>query len=119
MPTATFPLPADVTDEERRQLREGIAPYARILGEDERSLRLEGEQVGQTGPVHHFQYIRIYRTPRGFLAVGHDLREGMKIGFAERASDLPGRFEPETVREFVEDELRFRSVIDAASAGTH
>ena len=119
MAEATFPLPGDVTEEERRQLREGLARYARILGEEDRAIKIEAEQIGQTGPVHHFQYIRIYRIATGVLAIGHDLREGMKIVFAERAEDLPARFEPDTVREFVEDELRFRKVIDAAGAGTH
>jgi hypothetical protein len=116
MPTATFPLPADVSDEERRQLRTGIAPYTRIVAEDARAVQLDAEQIGQTGPVHHYQYLRLYRVPKGYLGIGHDLREGMKVVFAERAEDLPGRFEPETVREFVEDELRFRNVIDATSA---
>ncbi|OLC57454.1 MAG: hypothetical protein AUH85_03535 [Chloroflexi bacterium 13_1_40CM_4_68_4] len=106
MAEATFPLPGDVTEEERRQLREGLARYARILGEEDRAIK-------------NFQYIRIYRIATGFLAIGHDLREGIKIVFAERAEDLPARFEPDTVREFVEDELRFRKVIDAAGAGTH
>ena len=82
-------------------------------------MQLDAEQIGQTGPVHHFQYIRIYRIAKGFLAIGHDLREGIKIAFAERADELPARFEPDTVREFVEDELRFRNIIDVAGAGTH
>jgi hypothetical protein len=119
MPTATFPLPADVTDEERLQARDGIARYTRVVGEDPRALQLDAEQVGQTGPVHHFQYLRLYRTAKGFLAIGHDLREGMKIEFAERAEDLPARFEPDTVREFIDDELRFRGVITNTGAGTH
>lgn len=119
MPTSVFPLPADVTEDERRALREGIARHTKVVGEDDRSVRIEAEQVGQTGPVHHFQYIRLYRLQNGFLAIGHDLREGMKIVFADRAEELPGNFEPDTVREFVEDELRFRKVIAAAGAETH
>jgi hypothetical protein len=119
VPTATFPLPADVTDDERRQLREGIAPYTRVIREEPNAFQIDAEQVGQTGPVHHFQYIRLYRVGSGVLAIGHDLREGMKIAFAEHASELPARFETDTVREFIEDELRYRHVIDAAGAGTH
>ena len=118
MPTATFPLPADVTDDERRQVRERLGQYARIVDEDQRAMRIEAEQIGQTGPVHHYQYIRLYRTPKGFVAIGHDLREGMKVAFAQRAEDLPPRFEPDTVREFVEDELRYRHIIGATGART-
>src|SRR5687768_7833072 len=99
MTEATFPLPADVTEEERRQLRDGIARHAKVLGEDATAIRLEAEQIAQTGPVHHFQYIRLFRIANGYLAIGHDLREGMKVAFAERAEDLPARFEPDTVRE--------------------
>lgn len=116
---ATFPLPNDVTDDERRALRDGIARHTKVIGEQDRAFQLDAEQVGQTGPVHHFQYIRLYRVQNGFLAIGHDLREGMKIVFAERAEDLPRSFEPDTVREFVEDELRFRKVIGPANAETH
>jgi len=108
---AEFPLPADVTDAERKQLHKSIAAHARIAGEDERTVRFAGEQIGQTGPVHHFQYLRLYRIEGGFLAIGHDLREGMKVAFAERPEELPGAFGEETVREFVEDELRYRGVL--------
>ena len=111
MAEATFPLPNDVTDEERRTLHEGVGRHTKVLAEDGRSFQLEGEQIGQTGPVHHYQYIRIYRVPDGVLAIGHDLREGMKIVFAERPEELPEKFEPDTVREFVEDELRFRKIL--------
>jgi hypothetical protein len=119
MASATFPLPADVTDEERSQLRDALPRYTKILGEERDGIRIDAEQIGQTGPVHHFQYIRLYRVRQGFLGVGHDLREGMKIAFAERAADLPARFEPDTVREFIEDELRFRGITDTAGAGAH
>ncbi len=108
---ASFPLPLDVTEDERQSLRQGIARHTRVLGEDERAFRLAAEQVGQTGPVHHFQYLRLYRVDRGYLAIGHDLREGMVLAFAERAEELPAKFEPETVREFIEDELRFRKIL--------
>ena len=116
MADTVFPLPADVTAQERQQLRDGLAAHVTIRAEEERAVRFEGEQIGQTGPVHHFQYLRLYRIPRGFLAVGHDLREGMNVAFAERAEDLPNAFSEDTVREFVEDELRFRGVIGRAVA---
>lgn len=116
MADASFPLPADVTAEERRQLKQGLSPHADVRAEDEGAVRFEGEQIGQTGPVHHFQYLRLYRIRKGFLAVGHDLREGLTVTFAERAEDLPNAFSEDTVREFVEDELRFRGVIGAGAA---
>ncbi len=118
MAEATFPLPADVTEDERRALREGIAGHATVLGEDATSFRFEGEPVGQTGPVHRFQYLRLYRIAAGYLAIGHDLRDGVVIRFASSAEALPTQFEPETVREFVEDELRFRRIIGPTGART-
>ncbi len=118
MAEATFPLPADVTDDERLALRQGIGTHAKVLGEDATSFRFEGEQVGQTGPVHHFQYVRLYRIAAGYLGIGHDLREGMHVRFASSAEALPAQFEPETVREFVEDELRFRKILAPTRAGT-
>ena len=118
MAGATFPLPADVTAEERQQLRDGVSTHVPIRAEDDRAVRFEGEQIGQTGPVHHFQYLRLYRIPKGYLAIGHDLREGMKVNFAERAEDLPHAFSEDTVREFIEDELRFRGIIERAGAAS-
>ncbi len=117
MADATFPLPADVTDDERRQLRDALKPHVAISAEDPKGVRFAGEQVGQTGPVHHFQYLRLYRLKNGFLAIGHDLREGIQVAFAERAEDLPKAFAEDTVREFVEDELRYRGVIQHTRAG--
>jgi hypothetical protein len=108
---AEFPLPADVTDDERRQLREGIGSHARVIGDEARALRFAGAQVGQTGPVHHFQYLRLYRVADGYLAIGHDLREGMKIAHAQRPEELSRSFSEDTVREFIEDELRYRGVL--------
>lgn len=112
----TFPLPADVEESERETLRREVAHYAKVLGDDARDFRFEGAQIGQTGPVHHFQYIRLYRVADGFLAIGHDLREGMKVTFAKTAEELPGAFAEQTVREFVEDELRYRGVLPGAGA---
>lgn len=112
----TFPLPADVDDSERETLRREVGRHATVLGEDARGFRFGGAQLGQTGPVHHFQYIRLYRVAEGFLAIGHDLREGMKVTFAKTAEQLPTAFAEETVREFVEDELRYRGVLPRAGA---
>jgi hypothetical protein len=108
---AEFLLPADVTDEERAQLRQGLGSHAKVLAEDARVFRFAGAQLGQTGPVHHYQYLRLYRVQDGYVAIGHDLREGMKVVFADRPEELPARFDEETVREFVEDELRYRGVL--------
>jgi hypothetical protein len=58
----------------------------------------------------------MYQLPKGFLVAGHDLREGIKVGYAETAEGLPGCFEQEGVREFIEDELRFRGAIGSEHA---
>ncbi|MDP9266206.1 MAG: hypothetical protein M3O91_08855 [Chloroflexota bacterium] len=108
---AVFPLPADVTPEVRETARREIAKHTEIVGEDEHGIRLSGRQLGKTGPIWHFQYTRIYALPRGFLAAANDLREGVKVAFAERAEDLAASFENPAVRELIEDELRFRKVI--------
>jgi hypothetical protein len=108
---AVFPLPADVTAEARESAKREIAKHTDIVGEDSRGIRLSGRQLGQTGPIWHYQYTRFYAVPRGFLAAGNDLREGVKVAFAERAEDLAAGFENPSVRELVEDELRFRKVI--------
>ncbi len=116
MPEVTsFPLPADVDDEERSSLREALARHTRIVAEDASNVRFEGAQIGQTGPVHHLQYIRLYRLGDGFLAIAHDLREGMKVSFAKTSEELPATFTEPTVREFVEDELRYRGVISSSA----
>ncbi|MGH2715494.1 MAG: hypothetical protein ACRDM7_16710 [Thermoleophilaceae bacterium] len=114
---AEFPLPADVTDEERATAKREIGKHARIVGEDERAIRFEGRALGQTGPVWHLQYTRIYEVADGYLVAAHDLREGVTVGHADDAAHLPGVFENEHVREFIEDELRFRGIIDAAGTG--
>ncbi|MGH2450940.1 MAG: hypothetical protein ACRDGE_06680 [Candidatus Limnocylindria bacterium] len=109
--TAEFPLPADVTDEERATLRREIGRYTRILAEEPGAIRFEGRWLGQTGPVWHVQYARIYALPEGYLLAAHDLREGMKVGFAREPERLLDAVEHPAVREFLEDELRFRKVI--------
>jgi hypothetical protein len=108
---AEFPLPNDVTAAERTQAKTGIAKYTRVVGDDERAVRFVGRWIGQTGPIWHFQYLRMYQIPKGFLIAGHDLREGIKVMHAASAEELPGAFEHAGVQEFIEDELRFRGVI--------
>ncbi len=111
-----FPLPHDATDEERATARTEIGKYTRVTGGDERAVRFAGKTIGQTGPIWHFQYLRMYHLPKGYLVAGHDLREGIRVGHADSAEDLPRCFEHEGVREFIEDELRFRGVIGSEHA---
>ena len=108
---AEFPLPADVTDEERATAKREIGKFAKIVGDTDNVIRFNGELIGQTGPVWHFQYTRMYKLPKGFLAAAHDLHEGIKVAFADRAEELPKAFENPLVREFLEDELRFRKIV--------
>ena len=108
---AEFPLPADATAEERATAKREIGKYSKITAEEPRIIRFEGKKIGQTGPVWHFQYIRLYELPKGYLAAGHDLHEGIKVAHAETPQDLPKVFENDLVREFVEDELRYRKII--------
>ncbi|MBA2370638.1 MAG: hypothetical protein ACR2G8_05530 [Candidatus Limnocylindria bacterium] len=114
--TAEFPLPADVTEEERAAARDGIAKYATIREETPRAIRFDGRVIGQTGPIWRFQYTRLYALEKGFLAAGHELREGIVVGYAETPEQLPECFLDPRVREFVEDELRFRKIIGGTSA---
>jgi hypothetical protein len=111
-----FPLPADATQEERVTAKREIGKYSKIVGEEPRVIRFEGKLIGQTGPVWHFQYTRLYQLPKGYLAAGHDLHEGIEVAYAETAEDLPKAFENDLVREFVEDELRYRKVIGSEHA---
>jgi hypothetical protein len=108
---AEFPLPADATDEERAAAKREIAKFTKVVSVTDDVVRFEGEVVGQTGPVWHFQYTRMYKLPKGFLAAAHDLHEGIKVAFADRAEELPKAFENPLVREFLEDELRFRKIV--------
>jgi hypothetical protein len=114
--TADFPLPADATEEERATAKREIAKYTKILGEEPRVIRFAGRTIGQTGPVWHFQYTRLYQLPKGYLAAGHDLHEGIKVAYAETAEELPKAFDNDLVREFVEDELRYRKIIGSEHA---
>lgn len=113
---AEFPLPADVTQEERATAKREIAKHSKIVGEEPRVIRFEGKLIGQTGPVWHFQYTRLYQLPKGYLAAGHDLHEGIKVAHADTPEDLPKAFDNDLVREFVEDELRFRKIIGSEHA---
>jgi len=117
--TAEFPLPADTSDEERAQAKREIGKHAEIVGEEPRALRLKAKLLGQTGPNWHFQYTRIYALPKGFLAAGHDIREGIKVSYADDLAHVADGFENEGVREFIIDELRFRKLLDAEPARTH
>ena len=113
---AEFPLPADATDDERATAKREIGRHTKVLSEEPRVIRFEGKKIGQTGPVWHFQYIRLYALPNGYLAAGHDLHEGIKVARAETPEDLPKGFENDLVREFVEDELRYRKIIGTEHA---
>jgi hypothetical protein len=115
---AEFPLPADATDEERATAKREIGKYSTILGEEPRVIRFAGRLIGQTGPVWHFQYTRLYQLPKGYLAAGHDLHEGIKVAHADTPEELPKAFENDLVREFVEDELRYRKIIGSENART-
>ena len=115
-----FPLPADVTDDERATARRELGKYAKIVDEQPRAIRFEGKTIGQTGPVWHYQYTRMYKVNNGYVAAGHDIREGIKVVFVDDPAKLPNAFaDNETVREFLEDELRYRKVLGAEHAGAH
>jgi hypothetical protein len=113
---AEFPLPADVTEEERATAKREIGKYTKILGEEPGVIRFAGRTIGQTGPVWHFQYTRLYALPKGYLVAAHDLHEGIKVAFAETPEELPKAFENDLVREFVEDELHHRKIIGSEHA---
>jgi hypothetical protein len=117
--TAEFPLPADTTDTERAQAKREIGKHAQIVAEEPRLIKLKGRLLGKTGPNWHFQYTRIYALPKGFLAAGHDIREGIKVSYADDLAHVADGFENEGVREFIEDELRFRKLLDAEPTRAH
>ncbi|HYR93024.1 MAG TPA: hypothetical protein VEP48_02370 [Methylomirabilota bacterium] len=114
--TAEFPLAFDATDAERETAKGEIAKYTKIVDASDRVIRFEGESIGQTGPVWHFQYTRLYRVPNGYLVAARDLHEGVKVAFASTAEALADTFDNPVVREFIEDELRYRKVIGSAHA---
>ena len=117
--TAEFPLPADVSDEERAQATREIGTHAEIVDAQPRAITIKGRLLGKTGPNWHFQYTRIYALPKGFLAAGHDIREGVKVSYADELERVADGFENEGVREFVIDELRFRKLLDAEPTRAH
>ncbi|MDP9245224.1 MAG: hypothetical protein M3O64_01105 [Chloroflexota bacterium] len=114
--TAEFPLPADTNDDERAQAKREIGKHAKVVGEEPRVIRIKGTLLGQTGPNWHFQFTRIYALPKGFLAAAHDIREGIKVSYADDLEHVADQFENEGVREFIIDELRFRKLLDAEPA---
>ncbi|HLQ04306.1 MAG TPA: hypothetical protein VK197_01510 [Verrucomicrobiae bacterium] len=114
--TAEFPLAFDATDAERETAKRELAKYTKIVDAADRVIRFEGELIGQTGPVWHFQYTRLYRVPNGYLAAARDLHEGVKVAFAPTPEALAETFDNPVVREFIEDELRYRKVIGSAHA---
>jgi len=117
--TAEFPLPADTNDTERAQAKREIGKHAQIVAEEPRLIKLKGRLLGKTGPNWHFQYTRIYALPKGFLAAGHDIREGVKVSYADDLAHVADGFENEGVREFIADELRFRKLLDAEPTRAH
>jgi hypothetical protein len=117
--TAEFPLPADTTDQERAQAKREIGKHAEIVGEESHLIRIKGKLLGKTGPNWHFQYTRIYALPKGFLAAGHDIRDGIKVSYADSLEHVADGFKNEGVREFIIDELRFRKLLDAEPARAH
>ena len=117
--TAIFPLPADTNDEERAQAKRELSKHAEVLREEPHAIRIKARLLGQTGPNWHFQYTRIYALPKGFLAAGHDIREGIKVSYADDLARVADGFENEGVREFIIDELRFRKVLDAEPTRAH
>ncbi len=115
--TAIFPLPFDATPDDRERAKQELGKYTKVVGEEAGGIKIVGEQIGQTGPVWHLQYTRLYRLPNGFLAAARDIHEGVKAAFAEKAEQLPEVFAKNaTVKEFLEDELRYRKVTGTAHA---
>ena len=79
--TAEFPLPYDTTDAERDAAKNELAKHVQIVSTAERSITFVGTQIGQTGPVWHLQYTRLYKLPNGYLAAARDMHEGVKVTF--------------------------------------
>ncbi len=111
MSETEFPLPFDVSAEEREAARREFAKHTQLVGDAPQAIRFVGEPIGQTGPVWHFQYTRLYRLPNGYLVAARDLHEGVKVAFTTDAESLSRAFPNPVVSEFIEDELRFRKVI--------
>ena len=112
--TAEFPLPYDASKEERETAKREIGKYTEIVKEADDAITFVGEKIGQTGPVWHLQYTRLYRIPKGFMVAARDLHEGVKVVFTTDPEGLAKAFENPVVREFIEDELRYRKIVGAA-----
>lgn len=112
--TAEFPLPFDATDKDVDAAKRAIAQHTEVLKTADRSVTFVGTQIGQTGPVWHLQYTRVYKVPNGYIAAARDLHEGVKVAFAKDPAELAGAFGNPVVREFIEDELRYRNVLGSA-----
>ena len=88
--------------------------HTEIVKESDDAITFVGEKIGQTGPVWHIQYTRLYRIPKGFMVAARDLHEGVKVVFSPDPEGLAKAFENPVVREFIEDELRYRGIVGAA-----
>ena len=120
--TAEFPLPADANDDERAQARSEIGKHADIVRAEADRIVLKGKLLGKTGPNWHFQYTRIYALPKikgKVKDVAGNIREGIKVSYADDLAKVADAFENEGVREFIIDELRFRKLLDAEPARAH
>src|SRR5205823_1218154 len=95
-----------------------LAKHVQIVGSADRSITFVGTQIGQTGPVWHLQYTRLYKLPKGYLAAALDMHEGVKVAFADEPGALADAFANPVVREFIEDELRYRKVITSTHGDT-
>ena len=109
--TAEFPLPFDATKEERDTATREIGKHTEIVSEADGAITFVGEKVGQTGPVWHLQYTRIYRIAKGYLVAARDLHEGVRVASAKTPEEIAEAFDNPVVREFIEDELRYRNVV--------
>ena len=114
--TAEFPIAFDAPASERETAKRELAKYTKVIGDGERGIEIEGTTIGQTGPVWHIQYTRLYRIPNGYLAASRDLHEGVKVAFAKTPEGLSETFDNPIVREFIEDELRYRKIIGTPHA---
>jgi hypothetical protein len=114
--TAEFPLPYDASKDERETAKREIGKHTKVISDSDHAIILEGEKIGQTGPVWHIQYTRLYRIPNGYLVAARDLHEGIKVAFAKTPEGLAEAFENPVVREFIEDELRYRNIVGSEHA---
>ena len=114
--TAEFPLAFDATNDERDAAKREIGKYTEVRADADKAIRFVGQSLGQTGPVWHYQYTRIYKVPKGYLVAARDLHEGIKVAFAETLEKLTEQFDNPVVREFIEDDLRNRKLLRSPHA---